>query len=67
MAIANREPAQLEKQLLEEHKIHVTAVTWENMPGIRVTPNVYTSPEELQRFAEAINQMLRRQSPNSNR
>jgi selenocysteine lyase/cysteine desulfurase len=57
MAVANREPAQLEKQLLEEHKIHVTAVTWENMPGIRVTPNVYTSPEELQRFAEAINQV----------
>jgi hypothetical protein len=55
--MADWEPAVLEKQLLEKFHIHVTAVTWENMQGIRVTPNVYTSPDELHTYISAIRQI----------
>jgi hypothetical protein len=58
MAISGREPAQLEKQLLEEHKIHITAVQWENMPGIRITPNVYTGLTQLDAFVRAMREVL---------
>jgi selenocysteine lyase/cysteine desulfurase len=56
-SMADWEPAVLEKQLLEKFHIHVTAVTWENMQGIRVTPNVYTSPDELHTYISAIRQI----------
>ncbi|MDO1445466.1 aminotransferase class V-fold PLP-dependent enzyme [Rhodocytophaga aerolata] len=57
MALADWQPAALEKRLFENSRIHITAVTWENMQGIRVTPNVYTGLEELKQFVEAIKQL----------
>jgi selenocysteine lyase/cysteine desulfurase len=50
-------PVELEKELFERYKIHVTAVVWENMQGIRVTPNVYTTLDELQHFVNALKQI----------
>ena len=57
MALSDWQPAALEKRLFENSRIHITAVTWENMQGIRVTPNVYTGLEELKQFVEAIKQL----------
>jgi selenocysteine lyase/cysteine desulfurase len=57
MALSDWKPTALEKGLLEDHRIHITAVTWENMQGIRVTPNVYTGLEDLKQFVEAIKQL----------
>jgi selenocysteine lyase/cysteine desulfurase len=59
IAFPDWEPVALEKYLLEKQAIHVTAVTWENMQGIRVTPNVYTSLNELGQFVAVIKQIIR--------
>jgi selenocysteine lyase/cysteine desulfurase len=56
VAVPGREPAQLEKHLFDAHQVHVQAIVWENMPGIRITPNVYTSPGELDAFVKALRQ-----------
>lgn len=58
ISLHNRNPSELEKELLEKYKIHVTAITWENMKGIRVTPNVYTTKHELQLLTNAIWQII---------
>jgi selenocysteine lyase/cysteine desulfurase len=54
VSIPGREPAQLEKHLFDAHQLHVQAIVWENMPGIRITPNVYTSPRELDALVKAL-------------
>jgi len=44
----------LESFLLTEHKIHVTTINWENIHGVRITPNVYTTSKDLDRLIAAL-------------
>lgn len=48
---------ELAKQLFHDYQIHVTVVKWEGLEGIRVTPNVYTTLEELDYFVSAIREL----------
>jgi selenocysteine lyase/cysteine desulfurase len=52
--IEGMEPQQVEKKLLEEHNIHVGIVTVAPLQGIRVTPNIYTRPGDVQALAKAL-------------
>jgi selenocysteine lyase/cysteine desulfurase len=45
--------------LLDEHKIYVIAIGHEECKGIRVTPNVYTLPSEIDVFADALEKVAR--------
>ncbi len=47
-------PAELESKLLDRYKIHTSPIVYENISGVRITPNVYTSLFDLDRLAEAI-------------
>lgn len=40
--------------LFRSHQVHTVPIEWENISGIRVTPNVYTLPEDLGRLLEGI-------------
>ena len=40
--------------LLSQRRILTTAIKHEEFEGIRVTPSVYTTVEELERFCEAV-------------
>ena len=53
--------AELAKHLLEKHRILVvsTGVPGE-YEGVRVTPNVYTTVEEIDTFAEVMEKIIRR-------
>ncbi|HMX40535.1 MAG TPA: aminotransferase class V-fold PLP-dependent enzyme, partial [Saprospiraceae bacterium] len=55
--IAGKKPADIAGQLFEKHKIHTVAITWEAVDGVRVTPNVYTTTEELDKLVRAIKAM----------
>lgn len=44
----------LSKRLMDEHNIWTVAIKRINVEGVRVTPNVYTSTEELDAFVRAI-------------
>ncbi len=48
---------ELENKLLEKYKIHTAPIVYENINGIRVTPNVYTSLKELDRLVTAIHEI----------
>jgi len=50
-------PSVLEKQLLKEHKIYTVAIDYANVQGCRITPNVFTSLEDLDVFVGALKKM----------
>jgi selenocysteine lyase/cysteine desulfurase len=56
--IIGQDSAQLKEWLWNEHKIISVAINHPQFQGLRITPNVYTSLEELDRFVAAMEQVL---------
>jgi selenocysteine lyase/cysteine desulfurase len=54
IGIEERKPAELDSFLYEKYKIHTVSIEWENIKGVRITPNVYTTTKNLDKLAEAI-------------
>ena len=54
IGVKNIEPKVLAKTLLEEFKIFTVAINQDNVRGCRITPNVYTTTAELDRFIEVM-------------
>ncbi len=48
------EPSDLTSRLWNKHRIIVTPIVHPQFEGIRVTPNVYTTLSEIERFTEAM-------------
>lgn len=44
----------IDSELLNKHNVHTVSIVWEEVNGIRVTPNVYTSTEDLDVFINAL-------------
>jgi len=61
--IGNLEPGAIGSYLMAKHKIFVTPIVHEEFKGIRITPNVYTTLWELDRFAEIVEQIARKGLP----
>ncbi len=51
--------ADLQQYLWRDHRILTVAIQHDDFEGLRVTPNVYTTLEELERFCEAMERVLR--------
>jgi selenocysteine lyase/cysteine desulfurase len=52
------EPGKLNSTLWNEHRIITTPIVHDQFRGIRVTPNVYTTHEEIARFTDAMKQQI---------
>jgi len=52
-------PGQLTDHLWTKHRIIVTGIGHPDCTGIRVTPNVYTTLDEVDRFSEAMEEVIR--------
>lgn len=48
------DPVQIGSYLMSKHKIYTTPIVHEEFTGIRITPNVYTTLWELDRFCEIV-------------
>lgn len=57
------EPGELTNWLWQEHRIIVTPIRHAEFQGIRVTPSVYTTLEELERFIAAMEHVARNGLP----
>jgi selenocysteine lyase/cysteine desulfurase len=53
-SIDGMEPLEVANKLFGEHQIHTVSIKWENISGVRVTPHVYTSTKDLDRFVDAV-------------
>lgn len=56
VVVEGKTPAALDSFLLDKYKVHTVAIEWENIKGIRVTPNVYTTLKDLDVLVEGITQ-----------
>lgn len=54
IAFKDKKYEDLESFLFDKYKIHTVTITWENIKGVRITPNVYTTLENLDKLAEGI-------------
>ena len=52
-----KKPVEIADQLFNKYKIHTVAIDWEKISGVRVTPNVYTTTDELDKLVKAIRGM----------
>lgn len=57
VGIRNMKPADMAKTLLEKYKIWTVAIDGASVHGCRITPNVYTTTEELDTFVSALKDM----------
>jgi selenocysteine lyase/cysteine desulfurase len=57
------DPVQLGSYLMSKHKIFTTPIVHDEFTGIRITPNVYTTLWELDRFSEVVADVARKGLP----
>ena len=53
-----KKATELSEQLFRDWKIHTVAIEWEDINGVRVTPNVYTTKMELDKLVKGIKAMV---------
>ncbi len=58
--IVGMDPARLANYLMEKHKIFTVPIIHEEFKGLRITPNVYTTLPELDRFCEIMETAARK-------
>jgi selenocysteine lyase/cysteine desulfurase len=63
VALEGVEPQALASFLWERHRILVAPITHPECSGVRVTPNLYTTLEELDRFTEVMERVARQGLP----
>jgi selenocysteine lyase/cysteine desulfurase len=54
VGIEGIKPGDLAKRLLDEHRVYTVAIDGANVHGCRITPNVYTTTDELDQFVIAL-------------
>lgn len=54
VSVDGKKPAELDSYLWSNYKIHTVGIEWENISGVRITPNVYTITKNLDRLVEGI-------------
>lgn len=57
VGVRNMKPADMAKMLLEKYKIWTVAIDGAGVQGCRITPNIYTTPAELDQFVAALRAM----------
>ena len=50
-------PQELAKTLFEKYKIWTVAIDIPSIKGCRITPNIYTSTEELDQLVKALKEL----------
>jgi len=51
------EPAEMAKMLMEKYKIYTVGINGSGVRGCRISPNVYTSENDMDQFVRAIKEM----------
>ena len=60
ISIEGLDPAKLGGWLMAQHRVVQTPITHAEFSGIRVTPNVYTTIDEVDRFSELVLEAIRK-------
>ncbi|HKO62604.1 MAG TPA: aminotransferase class V-fold PLP-dependent enzyme [Pyrinomonadaceae bacterium] len=63
VAIDGLNPTAIGRYLFDKHRIFVTPIMHEEFQGLRITPNVYTTLPELDRFSNIMESIARKGLP----
>jgi selenocysteine lyase/cysteine desulfurase len=61
--IEGTKPVAIGSYLFDKHRIFTTPIVHEEFQGIRITPNVYTTLGELDRFCNVMEDVARKGLP----
>lgn len=59
VSIDGKKPEELDTFLLEKFKVHTVGINWENIHSVRITPNVYTTTNNLDILIDGINSFVK--------
>ncbi|MPR35857.1 aminotransferase class V-fold PLP-dependent enzyme [Salmonirosea aquatica] len=54
VSVEGMKPTEVDSALFTKAKIHTVGIVWENISGVRITPNVYTSIKDLDRLVNTL-------------
>tara|TARA_A100000164_G_scaffold380965_1_gene430555 strand:- start:260 stop:1519 length:1260 start_codon:yes stop_codon:yes gene_type:complete len=57
VGLTNMSPSQMSKVLFEKYKIFTVAIDYANVKGCRISPNIFTTTNELDQFVSAVKEM----------
>lgn len=57
VSIDGKKPGEVSSALFRDYKIHTTSIVWENISGVRITPNVYTTTRDLDVLVAALQEI----------
>jgi len=58
LSIANQEPGPLSEKLWDKYRIMTVAIVHPQFKGLRITPNIYTTAEEIDIFCNAVEKLV---------
>ncbi len=58
VGIEGKKPGELDSFLFDKYRIHTVGIEWENIKGVRITPSVYTTIENLDLLVEGITKFV---------
>jgi selenocysteine lyase/cysteine desulfurase len=59
VGIAGMDPSEMAKLLLDKYKIYTVGINYAGVIGCRITPNIYTTPGELDIFVSSLKEMAK--------
>ncbi len=59
VGIKGMKPSVLADTLLKKYKIYTVAIDYANVQGCRITPNIYTTPKELDQLVLALTELAK--------
>jgi selenocysteine lyase/cysteine desulfurase len=63
--IVGIDPGTLSTYLMDKHKLFTTAIVHPEFKGLRITPSVYTTLNELDRFCDVMTTVSKKGLPKS--
>ncbi len=57
-SVEGKTPAEVSNILFRDHQIHTVGINWENIHGVRVAPNVYSTTKDLDRLISGIKALV---------
>ena len=57
VGLTNMSPSEMAKTLLDKYKIFTVAIDYANVRGCRISPNIFTTTDELDKFVDSVIKM----------
>ena len=58
-SVEGKRPAEVSNYLFSNYQIHTVGINWENIHGVRVAPNVYSTTKDLDRLILGIEALVK--------